>query len=164
MKAIYQFQTGSMLTTGQKSQPDVSDSATPNCSGSLPHNLSLKRSPTTAVSGVNATGEVPSWSPSWAEKCDIISVASTSHMDNNQSRTENVVASVHVSEPERLPSSEHNVESQTSAPISEADRNLLAQVSTPHQKSLQQLTHKILTSAARNWRSTLAKSRRHLWL
>ena len=89
-----------MLTTGQKSQPDVSDSATPNCSGSLPHNLSPKWSPTTAISGVNATGEVPSWSPSWAEKCSIISVASTSHTDNNQSRTENVVTSIHVSKPE----------------------------------------------------------------
>ena len=89
-----------MPTTDQKSQPGVSDSAAPNRSGSLPRNLSPKWSPTTAVSGVNATSEVPSWSPSWAEKHGIISVASTSHMDNNQSRTENVVASVHVSKPE----------------------------------------------------------------
>ena len=154
-----------MPTTGQKSQPDVSDSAAPNRSGSLPLNLSPKRSPTTtAISGVNATGEVPSRSPSQDEKRSIISIAGASHSDNNQSRIENVVASVHVSKPEQLPSSEHNIKSQTSAPVSEADYNLLAQVSTPHQKSLQQLTHKILTSAARNWRSTLAKSRRHLWL
>ena len=113
-----------MPTTGQKSQPDVSDSATPNRSGSLPCNLSPKQSPTTAVSGVNATSEVPSWSPSWAEKRGIISVASASHMDNNQSRTENVVASVHVSKPEQLHTSEHNVGNQTLSPVSETDHNI----------------------------------------
>ena len=113
-----------MPTTGQKSQPDVSDSAAPNRSGSLPLNISPKRSPTTtAISGVNATGEVPSRSPSQDEKRSIISIASASHTNNNQSRTENVVAPVHVSEPEQLPTSGHNVENQTALAVSETDRN-----------------------------------------
>ena len=66
----------------------------------------------------------PSWSPSQDEKHSIISIAGTSHSDNNQSRIENVVASIHVSKPEQLHTSEHNVKNQALLPVSETNHNI----------------------------------------
>ena len=66
----------------------------------------------------------PSQSPSQDEKHSIISIASTSHLDNNQLRIENVVTSIHVSKPEQLHTLEHNIKNQTLSPVSETDCNI----------------------------------------